>query len=106
MDAITGQQRISLCQMRYRIVLNCHRSHINGWSRLVAGVAVYVSVIDAESRINTRCGGEAHVTREDPQMVIHRSWCGKMSKRKASYLKFSSVLFIFIDMTLHARSVS
>ena len=41
---------------KYRIVSNCHRSCINAWSRLVAGVAVYISVIDAGSQINAGCG--------------------------------------------------
>ena len=71
--------------LEYCIASNCCQSRINAWSRLVTGVAVYFSVIDAGSRINARYGGVAHVTRGDPRMVIHCSWCGKIPKRKASY---------------------
>lgn len=41
----------------YCIVSNCHRSC------LVARVSVYVSVMNAQSRINTRCGGVTHDQR-------------------------------------------
>ena len=40
----------------YCIVSNCGQSRINTWSRLVAGIAMYVSVINARSRKNARCG--------------------------------------------------
>ena len=67
------------------IISNCCQCRINAWSRLVAGVAVYVSVIDAGSWINVGCGGVAHMTCGDPRTVVHCSWSGKMSKRNASY---------------------
>ena len=59
------------------IVFNFRWSHINAWSCLVTGVAVYVSEINIGSWINSRCGGVAHVicTSTNNSAILWKEKC-------------------------------